>query len=563
MAIATPDNQMSMGGYDYQFVEVPPPDWLMCNICQYPSKDPCLSLCCGNVFCKSCLEGVKQATITVKSCPICRDEVFKTVLHKQADRAVKSLRIFCVNKEKGCEWQGEVNHINNHLEKNTGCQYKDVKCPNGCGKMLQRGLLSNHEQDECSHRKVNCKYCCDVGAYNFITGLHKDFCPKFPMQCPNVSCTAEIFREDIDEHRKTCQYEMVECCNGCGSAFQRRQLNNHMSKKCTHRTVKCQYCHITGKHLIIYGEHKEKCTKLPVPCPNKCNVHVPRDDLTKHTEVCPMKLIPCDYFNVGCEKTINLKDQKMHNKAKLEEHLLLTANKFHYIQQEQVAMKQQLEQNLAALSTTFQEALSKLETKFQLKVTEIEKAAEKKVNELEIQLQKKVQQLEKMHLNEWGIEIISNSTKLSFGDRTIPVIIKISDFTKKRKDRVEWYSNYFYTHRHGYKICLRVHAAGWSKGFATHLSVILCLLVGPFDDHLSWPLRGEFEVKLLNQISDIEHHSEAVTAYNIKRNMENAPRAFWSRDQFISNEGLQKANSTCQFIKNDTIFLEIHTRMRQ
>ena len=99
-----------------------------------------------------------------------------------------------------------------------------------------------------------------------------------------------------------------------------------------------------------------------------------------------------------------------------------------------------------------------------------------------------------MNISDWGIQIISNSTKLSFGDRTMPVVIKMSDYAKKKKDHVEWYSDYFYMHQHGYKICLHVHAAGWSKGCATHISVILCLLAGPFDDNQSWPLRGEFEV---------------------------------------------------------------------
>ena len=560
MAIATPDSQMAMGGYDYQFVEVSPPDWLMCNICHYPSKKPCLSLCCGNVFCQSCLDGAKKVTI---SCPICRDEEFETILHKQADRAVRSLGIFCINKEKGCEWQGEVNHIEGHLENIVGCQYVDVECSNGCGKNMQRRLLNNHQQNVCPHRKVNCKYCSDVGTYDFIIGQHIDLCLKYPIRCPNVNCTVEMSREDISKHRKTCQYEMVDCSNGCELAVQRRQLNNHMSKKCSHRAVKCQYCQITGKYYSIQGDHKEQCPKFPVPCPNKCNLHVTRDDLTKHADVCPMKLIPCDYFIVGCEKVINLKDQKTHNKAKVEEHLSLAAHKINFIQQEQAAIKQQLEKNLATFTATFQEALSNLETHFQSKVTEIEAAAEKRINELEMQLQKKSQQLEKMHISEWGIEIISNSTKFSFGDRTMPVVIKMSDFAKRKKDRVEWYSDHFYTHQHGYKICLRLHAAGWSKGYATHLSVILCLLAGPFDDDLSWPFRGEFEVKLLNQISDTEHHSEMGTAYNIKRNMENTPKTFWSRDQYISNEGLQRANSTCQFIKNDAIYFEVHTRRLQ
>ena len=47
-------------------------------------------------------------------------------------------------------------------------------------------------------------------------------------------------------------------------------------------------------------------------------------------------------------------------------------------------------------------------------------------------------------------------------------------------------------------------AAGWeqNKCYATHLSVILCLFADPFDDNLSWPLRGEFEV---NQMRNTDH----------------------------------------------------------
>ena len=126
-------------------------------------------------------------------------------------------------------------------------------------------------------------------------------------------------------------------------------------------------------------------------------------------------------------------------------------------------------------------------------------------------MQKKTQQLEKMHINEWGIKIISNSTKLSFGNQAIPVVVRMPNFSKKKKDHVEWYSDSFYTYE---KICLQVHAAGWSKGCATHLSLILCLLAGPFDDNQSWPIREEF---VLNQISDTEHHSEAGPAYSIKK----------------------------------------------
>ena len=53
---------------------------------------------------------------------------------------------------------------------------------------------------------------------------------------------------------------------------------------------------------------------------------------------------------------------------------------------------------------------------------------------------------------------------------------------------------------------MHVDAAGHGKGKDTHLSVYLYLMEGPHDDELTWPLRGKFEIKLLNQISDTLHY---------------------------------------------------------
>ena len=95
------------GGYDYQFVDEPPQDILICKICLLASRDPYLSVCCGHVFCKSCIDSTQQNTAIIKACPVCRNqEEFTTVVNKQVDRLVKSLHIFCANKGKGCKWQG-------------------------------------------------------------------------------------------------------------------------------------------------------------------------------------------------------------------------------------------------------------------------------------------------------------------------------------------------------------------------------------------------------------------------------------------------------------------------
>ena len=98
----------SDGGYDYQFVDGPPQDFLICKICLSASRDPYLSVCCGHVFCKSCVDNVKQNTDAdvVKACPVCRNKEFTTFVNKQVDRLEKSLHFVQIKKRVA---NGKVN----------------------------------------------------------------------------------------------------------------------------------------------------------------------------------------------------------------------------------------------------------------------------------------------------------------------------------------------------------------------------------------------------------------------------------------------------------------------
>ena len=180
-------------------------DTLICQICLHPSRDPQLSVCCGHTFCKSCLDSTKQHSKTTRTrpkvCPSCRSKNFEAVPNKQVDRKIRSLRVFCTNKVNGCEWQGELNNLDVHLSENSkdGCKYECVECTYGCGKTLQRQWLTVHTEIECSHRKINCQYCDLSGVHSFITGGHKEECPKVVIPCPN-HCGADDTLPEISGH---------------------------------------------------------------------------------------------------------------------------------------------------------------------------------------------------------------------------------------------------------------------------------------------------------------------------------------------------------------------------
>ena len=231
MAIATPT---SYGGYEYKFVN-PPPDRCICNICHLPSRDAYMTgQCCeGQTICKSCLDQW-QKTVGNMKCPVCREETGGFSENFPIKREIKSLHIYCTNKEKGCGLQGELNDINNHLSNSDGCQFEEVKCSNECGKMIQRPYLTSHAETECPHRKINCWYCHDTGEHQFIEGQHKEECPKLPLPCPNKCEIGSVPREDMEAHRKECPLEMIQCeyhSVGCEVIMARKDQEKHDNEK--------------------------------------------------------------------------------------------------------------------------------------------------------------------------------------------------------------------------------------------------------------------------------------------------------------------------------------------
>ena len=285
---------MPMGGYEYEFLKSPQDD-LICKICHYPSREPCLSECCGHTFCKSCIDHAKRATTFYSCiCPVCRSEEFKLIHNKQNERAINILHVYCPNKERGCEWQGEINDIKHHLKSNEGCYFEEINCPINCGDILQRKHLKNHLENKCQHRRIKCQYCHCVDKVWYIDSSHLEEYLKFPLPCPNNCGVSNIPREDMDGHRLVCPLTVIECTNKCGISIQQQYLEYHKEKECHRRKVDCMYCHLTDEFQYIGGRHIEKCPKLPLPCPNNCGMSdIPREDLNDHRETCLLEEVEC------------------------------------------------------------------------------------------------------------------------------------------------------------------------------------------------------------------------------------------------------------------------------
>ena len=92
----------------------------------------------------------------------------------------------------------------------------------------------------------------------------------------------------------------------------------------------------------------------------------------------------------------------------------------------------------------------------------------------------------------------------------VPTEVMMTNFEGYRQNSEQWYSEPFYTHAGGYKMCLSVHANGVEDATGTHVSVFVHLMQRERNDQLKWPFHAEITIQLLNQLGDEGHWTETI-----------------------------------------------------
>ena len=140
-----------MSGFDCQFLEEPV-QYLQtrCPICLLVLCEPFQVTCCGKSFCRQCIQQVRARN---KPCPTCNVEEFDSFHNKGLQQPLYGFRVFCSNKESGCDWQGELGQLDSHL---AGCPYTEELHP--------RHRLGLHKTSQCLLRPYTCLMC---GEYRY------------------------------------------------------------------------------------------------------------------------------------------------------------------------------------------------------------------------------------------------------------------------------------------------------------------------------------------------------------------------------------------------------------
>ena len=209
--------------------------------------DPYQTRCCGNHLSQEAYQRLQG-----QACPVCKEENLTAIDDKYHKRRVLSLKVRCPHKAEGCEWEGELGSLEQHLNTTSvgeGCQYVAVECPYSCNEHVQKRNLEEHKSQHCPLRPFTCQYCNHEGTHQEVTKEHWPVCEKYPLPCPNECGEEEIERQNLKRHlEQTCQLEVIKCeysYAGCGAQLQRRLMPTHMKEN-------------TEAHLFLLAQEAPK-----------------------------------------------------------------------------------------------------------------------------------------------------------------------------------------------------------------------------------------------------------------------------------------------------------------
>ena len=239
---------------DYNFVQ-DLPDAYLCQVCLKVLQEPHVTECCGQHYCKACLENWFSQNRGRKTCPQCRATNFNHMIYKPLQRQINELEVYCTNRSNGCQATMQLSNLDNHLNI---CQYCILACPNNCGTSVMRKDLDAHLNNWCQLRRVGCSYC-ELPVRVIQYWDHTRSCHQRPVQCPR-QCGASTLRYcDLPSHEDCCPNMPVPCEfyeAGCKQELLRKDYADHMVAN-------------TTNHLAtIYSSLKAKCDYLKTNCDN-------------------------------------------------------------------------------------------------------------------------------------------------------------------------------------------------------------------------------------------------------------------------------------------------------
>uniref|UniRef100_T1IIF4 RING-type domain-containing protein n=1 Tax=Strigamia maritima TaxID=126957 RepID=T1IIF4_STRMM len=432
---------------------------------------------CGHLFCVECIDVIFSENGNV-SCPVDQQKIVQRDFTVKSDHKLKvmCLVVTCPNKRKGCDYQGKLHEIKQHL---TFCGDSPasslVLCPQGCQTPMKIQDIPSHLQNECPRRYVSCLYCQKAITFNHFQ-RHIEECDLFPV---------------------VCQFN-------CGHTFPRAQMAGH-AHSCAQRLYKCKFselgCTFQGQGLLMQQHEQNTQIHLDIILNGNLKCKVSMD--------CALAKMQGNIQELKNENSI-LKTALDDNNRTMDVLKSFTTQLCQKITAIQKALKtNQLEVNeldeIESEGTVTTLLLEQLE-EVQISVQNIDKDLQSAKASM-----KQSQQDQLTELNtckEIVLQSLKPTRKTTFRNGTF--LWKLKEFPNLLADAASgkcesFYSDPFYSHEFGYKMSLLVYPNGERQAEGNYLSVYTQMMKSSMNSMLIWPVQFNATITLLNQNSTLDY----------------------------------------------------------
>ena len=201
---------------------------------------------------------------------------------------------------------------------------RSVECHLGCGGMIAKSALSQHESVECPQRLVQCRFCAErILSRDLLAHEQRDcpqrvhtcacgaqlqldqrqphetqLCPLLKADCTQ-GCGTQVSARDMPVHLASfCQEREVGCVLGCSSRVKARGILRHQQRECPERQVTCPMCKEAMPAREEATHRRRSCAAVPAVCRLGCGARLLAKELEAHeSTACPKRVVPCA---LGC-----------------------------------------------------------------------------------------------------------------------------------------------------------------------------------------------------------------------------------------------------------------------
>ena len=378
-------------------------------------------------------------------------------------------------------------------------------------------------------------------------------------------------RQELATHLKDeCSLTLVNCpfyYAGCDVQIPRKDMSEHMKDLAKHLTLLASVTHTIMREnqdlretmKKMNQDHRDKMKAMQGEMEEK--LQATQQDVQKNQQGVQEKL---QVTQQDMQKRLQATQQNVQKKLQVTQQ---------DVQENLQVTQQDMQKRLQATQQSVQKKLQVTQQDVQEKLQVTQQDMQKRLQATQQSVQKKLQVTQQdVQAMQEQVQIAQESLKAT-EDETENLTEKIEELKlaltryagfpkvyRVERTESEVYLPDFYTHQHGYKMCIRVDPNGSGAGEGTHISIYACLMEGSYDDHLKWPFRGIITIQKVNQAGDHDHIEKTIpyndeVAGRVTRGERSRGRGF---NKFLPHSDLEyNAAKKTQYLKDNHFIVRV------